>query len=310
MFEVLEASQEALLKIYSSLEGIKLSTTVGDAVEVAIKQMERELSGEIVRLKTGFSDLDNIIGGLENGRLYVLGAEEKLGKSILISQVALHVAQQRLPVGLLSLEMKASDLGKRYLAMKAGLDAVNSLDVEKLRSIKKQFDGLPVYIYDLSLNTKQLYGLVQRLALEKKIRLLIVDYLQLVEVSTKFSTKTEEVNAVVKMLKRLAMDLNIPVFLIASLTIKGMYNRADKKPRASDFRDSGQIPYDADCVLFLWKPDDENPNYRELFVERSRYSRLGAIGLYFDESRLMFQQVAWKEYHVPATAAYCEEKYF
>ncbi len=293
VFEALETSQEELLNIYTNIENVKSYTSFSSAVEVALEELEREKNGEVVRVKTGFSDLDKIILGLENGRLYVLGAEEKIGKSLFVAHVALNAAQQNIPIGLLSLEMKASEVAKRYLAMSAGVQAIRDLNVVELRGASKKFHQLPLYIYDVSANSKQLLAVTNKLFLEKKIRLLIVDYLQLVEADKKTLNKTDEVNSIVKSLKRLAMNLNIPVLVVASLTIKAIYNRAERKPRASDLRDSGQIPYDADCILFLWKPDEEKPNYRELFVERSRYSELGIpVGLYFDESNLTFKQVA------------------
>lgn len=295
-FDALDDTYQTAVSLYSRFEDVRPFHTIKDASDELIDLLERERRGEVVRLSTGFKELDGIIKGYENGRLYVIGAEEKIGKSILVSQSALNLAIKNIPVGMLSLEMKRTELARRYLSMLAGSDAIKNLDTKKLRQIAQPLELKPLYLYDLSLNTKQLAGKVQSLVMEKKARLIIVDYLQLVEPSTKAWSKTDEINQTVRTLKRLAMDLNIPIVLIASLTIKGIHSRSEKKPKASDFRDSGQIPYDADAIIFLWKPDENDDSYREMFVDRSRYSPIGEpIGLMFNAERLKFSVIARRQ---------------
>ena len=289
IFQAVDETYQFAVDSYSKFENIQPYHTLKAATDELIEQLEREKNGEVVRLPTGYDGLDRIIKGYENGRLYVLGAEEKIGKSIFVSQSAVSIARKDIPVGILSLEMKRTELARRYLSMIAGCDAVNRLDIPALKEHSERFSNLPILIHDLSLNTKQLAQKIQSLVIERNVGIVFVDYLQLVEASAKSYSKTDEINQTVRTLKRLAMDLNIPIVLIASLTIKGMYSRAERKPRASDFRDSGQIPYDADCILMLWKPDTSDESYRELFVERSRYSRTGEpIPLLFDTERLLF----------------------
>ena len=295
-FTAIDDMYQTAVNMYSRFENVRPFVTLKEASDELIELLEKEKRGEMVRLSTGFQQLDNVIKGYENGRLYVIGAEEKIGKSIFVSQTALKLAMKGIPVGMLSLEMKRTELARRYLSMIDGVDAIENLDTERLKTISEPLQQKPLYLYDLSLNTKSLAGKIQQLVIEKKARLVIVDYLQLVEADRRAFSKTDEINQTVRTLKRLAMDLNIPVILIASLTIKGLYHRSDRKPRASDFRDSGQIPYDADAVVFLWKPDENDANYRELFVERSRYSGIGLpIGLDFDTSRLQFNVTARRE---------------
>ena len=292
-FDCIDSMYQTAIDMYTRFENIRPFVTLNEASNELIELLEKEKRGEVVRLSTGFGPLDSILKGYEKGRLYVIGAEEKIGKSIFVSQTALKLAMKNIPVGMLSLEMKRTELAKRYLSMIGGIDVIENLDTERLKTIAEPLARKPLYLYDLSLNTKSLAGKIQSLVIEKNVQLVIVDYLQLVEADRKAFSKTDEINATVRTLKRLAMDLNIPVVLIASLTIKGLYHRSDRKPRASDFRDSGQIPYDADAIIFLWKPDEHDVNYREMFVERSRYSRIGEpMGLEFDQSRLQFKNTA------------------
>jgi replicative DNA helicase len=309
-FEAIDDMYDTAVKMYSRFENIRPFITLKDASDELIELLEKERRGDMVRLPTGYPQLDSIIKGYENGRLYTIGAEEKIGKSIFVSHTALKLAMKKIPVGMLSLEMKRTELARRYLSMIGGSEAIEKLDIDQLKEIAGPLDRKPLYLYDLSLNTKSLAAKIQQLKIEKNIRLVIVDYLQLVEPDRKAFSKTDEINNVVRTLKRLAMDLNIPIILIASLTIKGLYHRSDRKPRASDFRDSGQIPYDSDAILFLWKPEEKNDSYRELFVERSRYSRTGSpIGLEFDAKKLEFAVVQRRE--KPQNGEYADgPKYF
>jgi replicative DNA helicase len=116
-----------------------------------------------------------------------------------------------------------------------------------------------------------------------------VDYLQLIELLGR--DRVNEINDLVSRLKGLAMDLEIPVVLVAAVLNKQINHRADRKPCPADVRDTGRLANDADCLMFLWKPDEEDENYLELFVSRSRYSKPGRVGLYLNPESLKLSQV-------------------
>ena len=263
-------------------------TPLSKAIEGALTEIQKEQNGEIFRYKTGFRRLDSIIRGLENGRLYVLGAWPKCGKSLFVGQLALNIARDKIPVGIISLEMTKTELAKRYLSMYSSVNTVTELNINELKKIKDELQHLPIMIYDKSLSVDQLPVVITKMVNENGARVIFIDYLGLIRGDGSAFSKTDEVTDAVRMAKQLAKKLNVPVFLVASLTIKQMMG---KEPTAADFRDSGQIPYDADCIIFMWKKNLKDETYRELIIANSRYTRqMERVDLYFDQSKVTFSE--------------------
>lgn len=276
-----------------------------DATEEAIKETEQELSGKIVRLPTGFPDLDRIIYGLEKGRLYCLAAEEKIGKSLLSYQIGFHNALRGCPVGIISTEMRGSEISKRYAGVHNGQDALHRLN--RLKQFQGENKSLPLFIRDGSASAEKVIAVARKLWHEKKVGLLIVDYLQLVELPGK--DRVNEINAFVGKLKGLAMDLEVPIVLVAAVLNKQLSNRGDRKPTPADIRDTGRLANDADCTMFLWKPLEDDESYIELFVARSRYSKLGKVGLSLNTETLSLSQTALREMNDVSQKQWQPKKY-
>jgi replicative DNA helicase len=270
---------------------------IGEAMVEAIDETERERKGEVIRVETGFAGLDECIHGLEFGCLYVLGGEPKTGKSLLVCQVALHLARKRVPVGIISLEMSKKVIARRFLMMLAGGESVRKMEVERLREAQREFGALPLHIIDKAFEIGVLEVFVEALVRMGGVRLVVIDYLHKIRCDKFKTNKTDELNEIIQRIQKLAQNLNVAVLLIAPLTIKAIaYRKFDKKPTASDFKDTGQLPYDADCILFLWRPLKTDEGYRELFVDQSRHTSQGhSIGLQFDAGTLTFTEIQSQE---------------
>jgi len=291
--ETITNGVHTLLSFFNSQNPTRQVVSIADANAEKRKEVEDELAGKIVRLSTGFSDIDSLLIGLRKGCLYVLAAEEKVGKSLLSTQIALNVAGKGNAVGVVSLEMKASEIAGR-LAGANERDEPNKR-LEAIIAFDEQARHLPIYIASGSAKHDKLFSIAHGLVLEKKISFLIVDYLQLVTLPQK-TDRVNEINSVVASLKAIALDLNIPVLLISAVLNKQIVNRSTRKPTPADLRDSGRIANDCDCLFFLWKPEEETePNYLELFVARGRNGEKGKCGLWFDESTLRLEQTTLRE---------------
>lgn len=291
VLDALENATHELLTLSAHSFNLKTYKTLDDAFDEAIKETKDEVDGKIVRLPTGFSELDIIIYGLEKGRLYCIAAEEKIGKSLLSYQIGLQIAKAGRPVAIVSLEMRASEIAKRFAGVNSGQDAKSRL--KALEQFKKEIGEMPLYLRDGSASQSKLFTIAHKLYAEKHIELLIVDYLQLIELKGK--DRVNEINDFVSRLKGLAMDLQIPVVLIAAVLNKQINNRYDGKPKPADIRDTGRLANDADCIMFLWKPDEQDDTYIELNVARSRYSLLGDIGLQLDKETLRLNPTQKRE---------------
>ncbi|MDI6766033.1 MAG: DnaB-like helicase C-terminal domain-containing protein [Bacteroidota bacterium] len=288
---VIEEAARELITLSAKSQNIKSYTHLEDAFDEAIKETEDEIAGKVVRLSTGFHDLDRIIYGLEKGRLYCIAAEEKIGKSLLSYQIGLNSASKGNPSAIISMEMKASEIAKRFAGVNSGQEALHRLNA--LKKLKAEIGKYPLFIRDGSANQGKVFITIHKLYAEKQVELLIVDYLQLIELQGK--DRVNEVNDFVGKLKGLAMDLNIPIVLISAVLNKQLSHRNDRKPTPADLRDTGRLANDADCLMFLWKPDEQDENYLELFVARSRYSKLGRIGLFLDPETLKLSQTELRD---------------
>jgi replicative DNA helicase len=282
-----------LLQLSAQSQRLKSYASLNEAIEMAIEEAQGELSGQAVRLSTGFSDLDRIIFGLEKCRLYVIAAEEKIGKSLVAHQSALSSARIGHPAAIISLEMRSVEIAKRFSGGIAGNQVSQRLAA--LKKFQEEARDLPLYIRDGSADSAKVLTLARILYAERKIELLVVDYLQLIELEGR--SRVDEINEFVARLKGLSMDLEIPIILVAGVLNKQINARgkSDRKPCPADIRDTGRLANDADCLIFLWKPFPDNESYIELFVARSRYSKLGRMGLHLDSDTLKLSQTTLRE---------------
>jgi replicative DNA helicase len=277
------------------------------AVEEEIERLERAAADqrELPGVATGLRELDRLLGGLQDGRLYVVAARPAMGKSLLSLQIARHVATvEAQRVLFASLEMSDSETAQRHLAAESGvnperihLGKVTAADWPPLLSAAAASAQLPMHLLDdgdLSLTTlrAQARQLAQR---HDRLGLVVVDYLQLMRAERPTGNRVEDVSEFSRGLKRLARELACPVIAVAQLS-RAVEQRPDKRPLLSDLRESGQIEADADCVLMLYRDDyydrdSERPGEMDIIVRKNRQGRLGQITTHVDD-RLRYAEAA------------------
>lgn len=259
-------------------------------------------------IPTGFSDMDNILAGFQKSDLIILAARPSIGKTTLALDIARQVAvQQKIPVGIFSLEMSSDQLIDRMLAAESNVDLwrlrtgrlktdENDDDFQKIGEAMGVLSEAPVFIDDAgSANVMEMRTMARRLQSEHNVGLIIVDYLQLMEGRTGGDNRVNEISEISRALKQLARELNIPVLALSQLS-RAVEARSPQIPKLSDLRESGSIEQDADIVMFLYredreKPDTPNKNIVEVHIAKHRNGPIGKLALYFNENCTSFKSL-------------------
>jgi len=246
---------------------------------------------EVPGVATGLRDLDQLLGGLQDGRLYVLAARPAMGKSLVALQFARHAAiRERQRVLFASLEMSESETAQRHLAAETGVDPgrlhlgkVKPEDWPALLTGAGETAGVPFHLLDDGdLSLFELRAQARQIAVRyDELGLIVVDYLQLMRAEQPSRSRVEDVSEFSRGLKRLAREMKCPVLAVAQLS-RAVEQRPDKRPVLSDLRESGQIEADADCVIMLYRDDyydrdSERPGEVDIIVRKNRQGHLGQI---------------------------------
>jgi len=282
---------------------IELKEILAESFE-RIEEFSKTGSG-IRGVPTGYTAIDNKLAGLQNSNLIVLAARPGIGKTTLALNIALNVAtKEKMPVGFFSLEMSKEELVDRLLVGQADIDAwrlktgkLSDDDYKRLTEAMGDLSEAPIYIDDtpgasiLEMRTK-----ARKLKMEKNLRLIIVDYLQLADAGRKFDSRVNEVSFISQGLKNLARELKIPVIAISQLS-RAVEQRGTKKPQLADLRESGAIEQDADVVMFIYHEDEsedlleQSKKMVKLFIAKHRNGPTGEIDLMFRGDRVKFYSV-------------------
>jgi replicative DNA helicase len=252
---------------------------------------------------SGFYQLDEMTGGFQNSQLVILAARPSVGKTSLALNMAQHVAvKEKLPVAVFSLEMSRFDLTQRLLCAEAGVDSklvrtgkLSEGDWSKIANAMGTLSEGQIYIDDRpSLTILELRARARRLASRHGIRLVVIDYLQLMYGSGRPENRNQEVSEISRGLKALAREMECPVIALSQLS-RAPEQRGDRKPQLSDLRESGSIEQDADLVMFLYREglhnDEVKRNKTELMVAKHRNGPIGDVPLLFIESQTRFVNV-------------------
>lgn len=286
-------------------------TPINSALSEAFERLDslHRGDGKIRGVPTGFSDLDNMIAGLQKSDLIIVGARPSLGKSTLALDIARNVAKiTELPVGLFTLEMSKDQVIDRFLAAEAGVSLWkmrtgklssegDGNDFEKIQNALDSLSKASIFIDDASSPTVlQIRAMARRLQSEKGLGLIIVDYLQLIQPTRAYDNPVTQITEISRNLKGLARELNVPVLALSQLS-RNSESRPDQRPKLSDLRDSGALEQDADLVMFIYredrvKRDTEKKNIAEIIIAKHRNGPTGMVELYFDEDRVTFKNLA------------------
>lgn len=247
-----------------------------------------------IGVKTGFRQLDEVVGELEGGDVIVLGARPSVGKSAFVTQVSSNVIKQGKRVGFYNLEMKEKQLYERFVTNMSGIElkrlkrALGFQNDEKER-FDKANEQLESKYSNLFINTgSKTMSEIRAECKHMEYDLIIIDYLQLLKPETNYRGNREaEVASISGAIKSLSMELNIPIIALSQL--RRAYGNAEfKKPTMSELRESGSIEQDASVILLMWNLDEEDRSQKGMSIEKDRQGEVGEINLTFDGSHMKF----------------------
>jgi len=317
-------------------------TALLTAIDMASAAYQRD--GHLSGLATGLDDLDRLMGGLQPSDLIILAGRPGMGKSSLATNVAYNIARawhgevqadgttrtvDGGVVGFFSLEMSSEQLATRIIAEQSG---VSSADIRRGRITEEQFSHIvaaaremnrvPLYLDQTGgLTIGQLAARARRLKRQRGLDLLVVDYIQLMQGSSRRGSenRVQEVTEITNSLKSLAKELNVPILALSQLS-RQVENRDDKRPQLSDLRESGSIEQDADVVLFVFREEyylknkepkpgtieyeqwqDEMSQVHgiaEVIIGKQRHGPTGTVRLLFEDRLTRFSNLA-QEDHLP-----------
>jgi len=270
--EVTDLVNSAQAEIYAVHGGVDSEDFVplAHAVTGAIDEIEaaRSRDGSMVGVPTGFAELDELTNGLHPGQLIVIAARPAIGKSTLGMDIARAAAiKHRLPSIVFSLEMGRSEIAMRLLSAEASVPlhhmrkgSVHDQDWKTIASTMGRINEAPLFIDDSpNMTLVEIRAKCRRLKQRAGLKLVVIDYLQLMTSGKRVESRQQEVSEFSRALKLLAKELDVPVIAISQLN-RGPEQRVDKKPMLSDLRESGSIEQDADMVILLHREDAYDPN--------------------------------------------------
>jgi len=287
-------------------EFVPVKSTLADAFERIDKLSKHQ--GGLRGLATGFTDLDNILAGLQKSDLIILAARPSLGKSALALNFAANIAiHQKIPVGMFSLEMSRDQVVDRLISSLSGVDLWrlrtgrlsaegDDNDFARIQQALGILSEAPLYIDDAASPTVlQMKAMCRRLQAENGMGLVIIDYLQLMEPLNPYANPVQQVSENSRALKALARELNIPVLVVSQLS-RAVEQRSPQIPRLSDLRQSGTIEQDGDVVLFIYREDRYRPEssrkgIADIIISKHRNGPVGRVELYFDERSVTFRNL-------------------
>jgi len=310
--EIDKTLDEAEQKIFSvSQKHIRQDfTPVKPILEEAFDRIDElhKNKGKLRGVPTGFTDLDNILAGLQKSNLVILGARPSVGKSSLCLDLVRHAAtKEKIPVGIFSLEMSKEEVIDRLICAEANIDlwklrtgrlsdTGENDDFSRIGHAMGVLSEAPIFVDDTAnINVMEMRTMARRLQAEHGLKMLVIDYLQLMEGRGKTDNRVQEVSEISRSLKGLARELNIPIVALSQLS-RGIESRTDQRPKLSDLRESGSIEQDADVVLFIYredktKTDSENKNIAEIMVAKHRNGPIGSVKLFFNEQYTSFRNL-------------------
>ncbi len=283
---------------------------IKDELKAAYERIEKLHQGGEKGLRgitTGFDELDNYLSGLQKSDLIVLGARPSLGKTALCLDVARNAAiKTGMPVGIFSLEMSRDQIIDRLIAAEAKVALwklrtgrlTDEIEFEMIQEALDRLSKAPIFVDDTpSANIIQIRSMSRRLQAEHGLKLLVVDYLQLIQPRNNTDNMVAAMTEVSRGLKGLARELEIPVLAAAQLS-RAVEQRDLKIPRLADLRESGSIEQDSDVVLFIYRkdrdkmdPTAEEQNTAEIIIAKHRNGPLGTVKLKFDPEKVSFQSI-------------------
>ena len=306
--EVLSAAEMKVFKIAEQgrrgrADFVPLREAMKDAFQILQERYENQ--GSVTGLPTGFHDLDEMTAGLQPSDLIILAARPAMGKTTLALNIAEYGAlKTKKSVAVFSMEMSASQLAFRLLSSIGRINAtrlrtgqLEDEDWSRVNMAIKMLSDVKVFIDDTpALSPDVLRSKARRIKREHDLGLIVVDYLQLMQVPGSAENRTNEISEISRSLKALAMELKVPVIALSQLN-RGLESRTDKRPVMSDLRESGAIEQDADIIMFIYRDeyyhkDSADKGLAEVIISKQRNGPTGTVKLKFFGEYTRFDNLA------------------
>jgi len=274
--EIYEVTERRTSEDYVILEEL-LQPTMDEIDAIAMA------GGQAAGVPTGFADLDNLTNGLHPGQMIIVAARPGIGKSTLALDIARHAAvKHRKTAVIFSLEMSKTEITMRLLSAEAGIrlsqmrsGSMSEQDWQKIVRRMTEISDAPLFIDDSpNMTMMEIRAKARRLKQRNDLRLIVVDYLQLMTSGKRVESRQQEVSEFSRQMKLLAKELEVPVIAISQLN-RGPEQRTDKRPMLSDLRESGSLEQDADMVILVhrpdaWEADDPRAGEADLIIAKHR----------------------------------------
>jgi replicative DNA helicase len=287
--DVLDRAEQTIFQVAERRVGEGLAPIDGLLSGALEKAEEMQARGsEITGLGTGFRDLDRKLTGLQDANLVVIAARPSMGKSSLALNIVQNVAAEGHTCAFFTLEMSREEVVQRLLCSHARVDSMKLRTGEltanqwtKLTMAAGVLYQAPIYVDDsASLTVTEIRAKCRRLARSKNLKLVVIDYMQLMQGSGRVENRQQEIATISRALKTLARELHVPIIAVSQLN-RSLEQREDKRPRLGDLRESGAIEQDADVVMFIYRHEYYHPEAQEsrgIAEVNVAKHRAGAVG--------------------------------
>ncbi len=295
--QILAGAEESLLKLGDSRmkNGLASPAQVIEDYQGGLNAF-LDPSKRIKGISTGYTKLDEMTGGLHAGELIILAARPSMGKTALALNIAQHVATRlNETVAVFSLEMSKESLLTRMLCATARVDSqrfragyLNQDERRKLQAAAAQLVEAPLFIDDTAgASLMEMHAGLRRLQQQRKLGLVVVDYLQLMSGRGRFENRNQEISTISRGMKLLSKELNVPMLVLSQLSRAPETRQGDHRPQLSDLRESGSIEQDADLVAFIFREEvykrdrEDLRGLAELILAKQRNGPIGKVDLVF-----------------------------
>jgi len=313
--KVLDTAEQKLFSVsqkFLKQSFVPISSVLGETFD-RIDELHKS-AGKLRGVPTGYTQLDNLLAGLQRSDLVILAARPSVGKTSLALDIVRNIAvKARVPVGFFSLEMSKEQLVDRLLCAEANVDLwklrtgrlsdrEEADDFPRIGHAMGLLSEAPIYIDDsASLNIMEIRTKARRLKSEHNLGAIVIDYLQLMESRANAENRVQAVAEISRSLKGIARELDIPILALSQLSRAVEMNKP-AIPKLSHLRESGSIEQDADVVLFIYRKAADR-NYRieeltaqerhlaEVHIAKHRNGPTGVVKLFFDETKASFRNI-------------------
>lgn len=307
--ELVDKAEQELFKVSQNFmknRFVHIKEVLNQTYEKISDLHDPEAAEKYKGISTGFSNMDNILTGLQPSDLIILAARPSMGKTAFALNIAQNIAMKGKSIGIISLEMSKEQLVERLFISLLGVDSwklksgrLTQDDFMRMGTVMDQLNRCKIFIDDsVGASISELKAKARRLQMEHGLDMLIVDYLQLMSAGKQgnsITNRVQEISEISRSLKGLARELHIPILALSQLS-RAVESRPVKIPQLSDLRESGAIEQDADIVLMMYREDyyeedTDRVGITDIYVRKHRHGMTGKIELLFKKEQMRFYDI-------------------